>query len=163
MMWMVLPHHKADWQRLPDEAGLAEAIRKQKAAPGMYGIPHCHDAKQMKDPAFIKKLEEGPVGMLVLRPSGPPRMGGAMFQSFLYNLAVAFVVAYVTGRTLGAGAHYLQVFRVAGTVTTLAYAGALFYPSIWMGKPWAVTVRDAIDGFVYGMLTAGVFGWLWPR
>jgi hypothetical protein len=129
----------------------------------MYGIPYCGDAKQMKDPAFIKKMEDGPVGTLVIKQAGPPRMGGALIQSFIYNLLVAVMVAYLAGRTLGAGAHYLQVFRVAGTATTLAYVGALFYPSIWMGKPWGVTFRDAVDGVVYGMLTAGVFGWLWPR
>lgn len=163
VMWMVLPHHKADWHRLPDEGGLAEAIRKQKAGPGQYRIPFCADAKDMKDPAFLKKMEDGPVGTLILQPAGTPRMGGSLIQSFIYNVLVAIVVAYLTGRTLEAGAHYLQVFRVAGTAATLAYVGALFYPSIWMGKPWAVTLRDAIDGVIYGLLTAGIFGWLWPR
>ena len=163
VMWMVLPFHKADWKRLPDEAGLAEAIRKQKVGPGQYATPFCGDAKAMKDPVFLKKMEEGPIATLILKPAGPPRMGGALVQSFIYNILVAVVVAYLAGRTLGVGTHYLQVFRVVGTATTLAYAGALFYPSIWMGKPWAVTIRDAVDGLVYGLLTAGVFGWLWPR
>jgi hypothetical protein len=26
-----------------------------------------------------------------------------------------------------------------------------------------VTVKNVVDGLVYGLLTGGVFGWLWPR
>jgi hypothetical protein len=26
-----------------------------------------------------------------------------------------------------------------------------------------VTSKEVIDGLVYGLLTAGAFGWLWPR
>jgi len=26
-----------------------------------------------------------------------------------------------------------------------------------------VTFKEVIDGLVYGSLTAGTFGWLWPR
>jgi hypothetical protein len=34
---------------------------------------------------------------------------------------------------------------------------------IWKGQPWGMTIREVIDGLVYGLLTAGTFGWLWPR
>jgi hypothetical protein len=34
--------------------------------------------------------------------------------------------------------------------------------SIWFGQPWSATVKDVLDGLIYGLLTAGVFGWLWP-
>jgi len=26
-----------------------------------------------------------------------------------------------------------------------------------------LAIKETIDGLVYGLLTAGVFGWLWPR
>ena len=35
--------------------------------------------------------------------------------------------------------------------------------SIWWGKPWRNTCLEALDGVLYGLLTAGSFGWLWPR
>lgn len=35
--------------------------------------------------------------------------------------------------------------------------------SIWYGKPWAVTLKVIVDGIIYGLRTAGTFGWLWPR
>jgi hypothetical protein len=35
--------------------------------------------------------------------------------------------------------------------------------SIWYKRAWGTSIRTTIDGLVYGLLTAGVFGWLWPR
>jgi len=54
-------------------------------------------------------------------------------------------------------AHYLQVFRFAG------YALALLQQSIWYQRNWGTTLRSVFDGLVYACLTAGAFGWLWPR
>ena len=34
--------------------------------------------------------------------------------------------------------------------------------SIWKGQSWSTTLKFVFDGLVYGLLTAGVFGWLWP-
>lgn len=163
LMWMVLPHHRSDYKRFPNEAAVAEVLRKQSLAPMQYTIPHCGSPKDMKDPAFIKKLEEGPVATLTVMPSGQPSMGKAMALSFVWNLLVSVVVGYLAGRTLAFGSEYLAVFRVAGTAAVLGYSGALFPQSIWMGKPWSTVIKEAIDGIVYGLLTAGVFGWLWPR
>lgn len=163
IFWMVLPFHKADFREVPEEEAVRAALNRKKLAPGQYMIPWCGDMKQMKEPGHIKKLEEGPICTLVVKPSGQMNMGSAMATSIVYNIVIAIFVAYLTGRLLPAGAQYLAVFRVAGTATILAYCGALFYPAIWMGRPWGVTLRDVMDGIIYGLLTAGIFGWLWPR
>jgi len=26
-----------------------------------------------------------------------------------------------------------------------------------------MTIKEVVDGLIYGLLTAGTFGWLWPR
>ena len=54
-------------------------------------------------------------------------------------------------------------FRVAGTAAFLCYAGAQPMNSIWKGNKWSTTVKNIFDGLVYALLTAGAFGWLWPR
>jgi hypothetical protein len=59
--------------------------------------------------------------------------------------------------------HYLVVFRVAGTAAFLAYGLSQLSNGIWKGQPWGMTVQEVVDGLIYGMLTAGAFGWLWPR
>lgn len=60
------------------------------------------------------------------------------------------------------GAHYLEVFRGAGSVATAAYAFGAIAPSIWWGAPWKSTGKFIFDGVVYGLVTARTFGWLWP-
>jgi hypothetical protein len=39
---------------------------------------------------------------------------------------------------------------------------AYFSDAIWRMKPWSMTLKRVFDGLVYGLLTDGVFGWLWP-
>ena len=34
--------------------------------------------------------------------------------------------------------------------------------AIWFGHTWSSTWKAVIDGLVFGLLTGGVFGWLWP-
>jgi len=163
LVWMVLPHHRSDVKGLADEAAVMEVLGKQSPAPGLYRFPTPPNPKAMGEPAFQEKLKKGPVGMITMWPSAPFNMGKSMGQWIAYVLVVSIIVAYMTGRTLGLDAHYLAVFRVAGTVAVLAYASAIVPNSIWWGKPWSVTWKEVIDGVAYGLLTAGAFGWLWPR
>ena len=65
--------------------------------------------------------------------------------------------------TLVPGTHYLQVFRVVGAVSFLAYGFGSIPLGIWMGKPWSSVIKDLADALIYGLLSAGIFGWLWPR
>ena len=64
---------------------------------------------------------------------------------------------------LGPGANYLQVFRFAGCTAFTAYAMSLPQHSIWYKRSWLTTLKSMFDGLIYGLLTAGTFGWLWPR
>ena len=163
LVWMVLPHHKSDTRRLPDEAAAVDVLGKQGLKPGLYRFPWANTMAETKDPAFVEKLKKGPVGLLTVLPSGPYDMGRSMGLWAVYLVVVGTFVAYVTGRTLAPGTHYLAVFRLAGTVAFLTYSGALLPASIWWGKPLSVTLKEIADGLLYALLTAGAFGWLWPR
>jgi hypothetical protein len=163
VIWMALPYHRSDARRLPDETSALEPLRKQDLSPGIYRFPWADDMKAMKEPAFAEKLNQGPVGFATILPKGQSPMGKTMALWAAYVLAVSVVVAYVTGRVLTPDAHYLGVFRVAGTVAFLAYAGGHLPDAIWWGKPYRNAWKDVLDGLIYGLLTAGAFGWLWPR
>jgi hypothetical protein len=110
-----------------------------------------------------QKYAEGPVAVLNLRRAGPFTMTPALIQWFLFTLFVSLFIAYVAAHALPPGAEYLQVFKVVGATGFLAYAAGQIPAAIWMGKPWSVATKEVIDGLVYALLTAGVFGWLWPR
>lgn len=163
IVWSVLPHHKSDYKSLPNEEAALGALKPQNLAPGQYNIPHLASRDALKQPEVRKKFEDGPSGFLTVLPRGVPAMGKNMVLSFIYYILVGIVVAYIASRTLSMGAEYLAVFRITGTVAWLAYGAAVVQDAIWFGKPWSSTVKQLIDALIYGLLTAGVFGWLWPR
>ena len=112
---------------------------------------------------MVEKYNQGPVGLMTVIPNAPPAMPKFLGMWFVYCLIIGYFVAYLTGRTLAPGADYLRVFQVAGPAAFLAYGLGNLSNSIWKGQPWPMTIKELIDGFIYGMLTAGTFGWLWPR
>jgi len=160
---MLLPYHRSEYKKLPNEEGLLEAMRKDGVSPGLYVFPYCPKPKEMKSPEMVEKYKRGPMGMLTVMPSGPPAMGKYLTMWFLFCVLIGVFVAYVAGRTLSAGTTYLAVFRVAGTVAFLGYGVGTLTDSIWKGQAWSATLKHVFDGLMYGLLTAGMFGWLWPR
>ncbi len=158
--WMVLPHHRSDWAKLPDEESAREAL---KGVPtGEYTIPHAATPNDRKSEDWQTKASEGPLAFVTVIPASSMNMGKSLAQWFVHCLLVSIFVAYVTAHALAAGSDYLKVFQVAGTVAFLAYSAAHVPGAIWMGHGWGRALKDVADGLVYGLLTAGVFGWLWP-
>ncbi|MEW6073326.1 MAG: hypothetical protein AB1726_12140 [Planctomycetota bacterium] len=159
---MVTPMHKGDMKKLPGEDAVLAALRAAGARPGQYMLPGCPSMKEMGSEAMKAKYEQGPVGFLSVIPNGPPAIGKNLIQWFVYCLVIGVFVAYVTGVALAPGADYLRVFRIAGNAAVLGYALGAVDDSIWKGTPWATTAKFVLDGIVYGLVTAGTFGWLWP-
>jgi len=159
---MFLGYHATDFEAVPNEDRVRKALREAAIPPGDYTIPWAGSMKEMGDPAFIEKQEEGPVAMFTVLESGPVRMGPLLLKWFAFILVVSVVVAYLAGRTLAEGAEYLAVFRVAGTVAFVAYAADSWPQSIWLGRKWSTALKNTFDGLIYALVTAGVFGWLWP-
>jgi hypothetical protein len=159
---MFLPYHRNDVKKVPDEDGVMDALRNFNIPPGDYMMPRAVSSKEMKDPAFIEKMSKGPVAVFTVMPSGPLAMGKSLVQWFIYSVVVSIFAAYIAGRALGPGTEYLAVSRFAGATAFLGYALALWQNSIWWRRAWSTTIKSTIDGLVYALLTAGVFGWLWP-
>jgi hypothetical protein len=90
-------------------------------------------------------------------------MGAQLAQWFAYCVVVGVFEAYIAGRALGPGTPYLKVFQFAGATAFIAYSMALPQYSIWYHRNWGTTLPSMFDGLVYGALTGGAFGWLWPR
>lgn len=159
---MVLGYHKNDYRQVQKEDELLASFRNLNVAPGDYCVPWAGSMDAMKSPAFVEKRTKGPTVIMTVIPGGPMTMGGQLLQWFLYSVVISIFAAYLTGRVLPAGAHYLEVFRVAGTVTFMGYAMALPQFSIWYKRNWGTTLRSMADGLVYSLLAGGTFGWLWP-
>jgi hypothetical protein len=159
---MALPYHKGDYRQLPEEEKLLAAMRPMGLQRGLYVFPYCTH-KDMKSPAIQEKYKQGPVGTLTVFRSGPPAMGKFMGLWFGYCLIISFFIAYLTAHTVAPGASYRAVFRVAGTAGFMAYGLGTLSNGIWKGQPWSMVIKESVDGLIYGLLTAGTFGWLWPH
>jgi hypothetical protein len=163
ILHMVLPIHHKDFGKVPNEDGVMDAMRKFSIPPGDYLVPCGGGPSAMKDPAFIERMNRGPVMLLTVMPAGMPSMGVPLAQWFVCCIIVSVFAAYVAGRALGVDAPYLAVFRFSGTVAFVAYTIGQWQDSIWYKRSWWTTTKNTFDGLVYALLTAGVFGWLWPR
>jgi hypothetical protein len=159
---MVLRYHQRDYTRLPNEDAVRAAIRSGNPAAAQYLVPYCSSPKEMQTPEMKLKYAEGPVVVMNLIRAGAPSMGKNLIQWFIFLLIVSLFIAYVAAHSIPTGARYLHVFRIVGAIGFLAYAAGQVTPSIWMGKPWSITGKEVVDGLLYGLVTAGTFGWLWP-
>jgi hypothetical protein len=162
ILHMVIPFHKNDIKKVPQEDEFLAAIRGFNLPAGDYAAPHADSPAAMKDPAFIEKRAKGPTVLMTTAPGAPPAMSVTLTKWFIYCVVVSFLTAYVASRTLPVGTDYLQVFRIVGTVAFMGYALALLQSWIWWMKDGGATFRSMIDGLAYALLTAGVFGWMWP-
>jgi len=162
LIHMLLGYHANDMRSLPDEPGVLDALRPFNIPAGNYGFPRPKDMKDMATPEYRAKREHGPVGFLTALPSGPATMGKELFQWFVYSVVVGIFAAYIAGRALGPGAHYLEVFRFVGATAFIGYGLALWQQTIWYKWKWTTTLKSNIDGLIYALFTAGIFGWLWP-
>jgi hypothetical protein len=155
--------HKNDYPRLKNQDEIMSALRPMAIPPGDYRLPRPSSREEMRSPEFAEKMKQGPVMIMTVMPSGPISMGRYLILWFFYCAIVSFFSAYIGSRALGPGANYLQVFRFIGATGFIGYALALWQVSIWDGREWSLTIKLTFDGLIYALLTAGTFGWLWPR
>lgn len=160
---MALPYHRNDLRRVPGEDAALDAIRRLNLAPGDYGMPRPDSMSEMRSPEFVERMTRGPVVFMTVTPGAPPSMTGSLSLWFCYAVVVSVFAGYIASRALAPGAHYLDVFRFAGTTAFAGYSLALLQNSIWYRRNWGTTLKSMFDGLIYACLTAGTFGWLWPR
>lgn len=162
IMHVVLPYHRGDYKKVPDEDKALSALRAAGLTRGLYVFPFCQP-KEMKSPAMAEKYRQGPVGVMTIFPTGTPLIPKFMGLWFGYCLIIAFFVAYLAAHTLAPGTDYLEVFRVVGTAAFLAFGLGVLSNGIWKNMPWGFVIKEVVDGLVYALLMAGTFGWRWPR
>jgi len=155
--------HKTDYPKLANEDRVMDALRPLGLPPGDYMMPRASSMAEMKSAVFVERLAKGPKVIITVMPAGPFSMSKSLSLWFVYIVVVGIFCAYIASRALPPGAAYLQVFRFVGATAFVGYALALWQMSIWYHRAWSMTIKATVDGVIYALLTAGVFGWLWPR
>jgi hypothetical protein len=159
---MLIGYHNSDFKKVPEQDRFIDDVRKHKLPPGDYMFPYTTDNNERNSKEYQEKYMKGPSGTItIFRNTG--NMTSSLAQWFVYAFLVGIFAAYVAGRALGPGAHYLSVFRFVGVTAFIGYSLALMQNSIWYQKSWKATTKSMFDGLIYALLTAGVFGWLWPE
>ena len=157
---MALRWHSKDFTRFAAEDAVMDALRPFNLPPGDYVAPLPESMAHMSSAEFKAKMARGPrFALTVLSDTSMPRN---LAKWFVYSIVIAAFAAYVASLTLPAGAAYMTVFRVTSVVSFAGYALALWQSWIWYSRGFGYTLRTTIDGLIYGLLTGGAFGWLWP-
>lgn len=160
---MASPWHKNDYLRVPNEDQLRNSLRPMAIPPGDYIVPRPANREEVRSPEFAEKVKQGPNMIVTVLPNGPWSMKRNLTLWFLYILLVSSFAAYVACSALPVGASYRAVFHFVGVTAFIGYSVALWQMSIWWSRSWKITVKATVDGLIYALLTAGTFGWLWPR
>jgi len=160
---MASPWHKSDYPKVPNEDRVRDALRPLAIPPGDYIVPRPSSREEMRSPDFADKIRKGPNLVLTVIPNGPWPMRQSLTLWFLYAVVVGAFAAYVAGRALAPGAAFGHVLRFVGVTAFVGYSVALWQMSIWYRRAWSTTIKATVDGVIYALLTAGAFGWLWPR
>jgi hypothetical protein len=163
LIHMVIGWHRGEYVAVPNQDAVGDALRPFNIPPGEYHMPWASDMKAMGTPEFQDRIKRGPNLTMLVRPNEMGNMGKMLAQWFVYTLVVSVFAAYLTGRALGQGAEYMTVFRFAGAAAFTGYVLALWQFYVWFGKSLRYMITSSIDGLIYALLTAGIFGWLWPR
>ena len=159
---MAMPWHKSDYAKVPDEDGLMAAMRPFALPPGDYMMPRPTSREDMRSPEFMAKRTRGPVAVMTIMPGGPFSIVPSMGAWFVFSLLVAAVAACMTGAVHAPGANGHGVFHYAAGITFLCYAMGEVPLSIWYGRKWSTTLKNAFDSLLYGVATGLIFMAMWP-
>jgi hypothetical protein len=159
---MFLGYHANDFRKLPNEDEVMGALRPLRIPPGDYAMPHASTTAEMKSQAYVEKRAEGPVAFMTVTRSGELSMGAAFIGWFVLCLVVTIFAAYIASRALGPGVEYKEVFRFVGTAAFMGYGLGLWQNTIWYHRDAMSTLKSTFDAAIFALLTAGIFGWLWP-
>ena len=127
VMWMVLPHHKADIRPLPDEKAFTEAVSPLDLDPGLYMYPNCQEGESMSSDEFKARWEQGPWGtinVIAAKPNFPRNLAVNLFECAV----VAALTAYLASMAMNVGANSTDVIRF-----TFASAFLGFVVGGWSG------------------------------
>ena len=125
--------------------------------------PHAATHADQKNPEWLENVRTGPTGFVIVMAGDKIlNMGPTLAKNFGVLLLMGLMVAYVGSATLPIGTDYLKVFQVTGAVAIVGHSLGGFPKAIFWGWSWSVLSKEMLDGVVYSLLTAGIFGWLWP-
>jgi hypothetical protein len=153
---MVLPLGEMGVRRLPNEEPVIVAMRDTIREPGFYLFPGkdmSRQASESEEQAWQAKVKQGPVGVIIIRPSGgevmlPRQLGTELATNVGSALLAGFLLTFIRsgywGRVL-----FVSLLGAFGFLTiSVPYWN-------WYGFPADFTAAEAIEQVV-GWFLAGL-------
>ncbi|MBK7092544.1 MAG: hypothetical protein IPH59_12635 [bacterium] len=160
---MVLKYHANDFKKVPDQDSVQAALRPFNIPAGDFMLPRADSMKDCSTPEFVEKLNKGPIVIMTVLKNSQMNMGKSLVLWFLYSVLVSIFSAYIAWHAVQPGSSYLAVFRFIGCSAFMGYSLALLQGGIWYGRNWGTVLKTVFDGLLFAVVTAGTFGWLWPK
>lgn len=161
LSWTVLPIHKGDFQEMKNHDGFMAAMKSLNIPPGLYGFGVFASHAEANKPDNKATWGKEPMGMLSVWRV--PNMGANMALTFLVNLTVSVLIAYLGHEVMGPTAPFGKKLQIAGTAGILAYTFATLPGFIWFQAPAKKVLSHVFDGVMMGLVTGLVFAALWPK
>lgn len=163
LIHMAFKWHAPEYRGFANEDAVRAAIKAGDPTPGQYVLPYCSDMKAMGSESMTKKYEEGPVGFVTLRPTGPVQIGKSLLLWFGLSLLVSAIAAILAAKYVGLAAGGGRTAAcLVGSIALLGYGLGSVQNGIWWGQPWSSVAKYLLDSLLYALGTAAVFWWLWP-
>jgi len=159
----MLPWHKNDYPRVPNEDAVMDALSPLNIPPGEYMVPRPEAMSELKSPAFLERMNRGPVFILRMLPNGMRSMGAPLAQWFVYLLIVCALAGHTAQRVLPPDTSAHHIFHTVALTSFMGFAAALWQMTIWYQRSAWISMKATIDGLIYAAVTGLVFVWLWPR
>jgi hypothetical protein len=61
VLHMLVPFHRSDYRKLPNDDQVMDTLRQFAIPPGDYMAPSAGSPSAMRDPNFLEKMTRGPV------------------------------------------------------------------------------------------------------
>jgi len=170
--WMVLTWHDATLRSPANEAALVEGLRGQLLESGVYIFPGMTgwealeaDERSEAWSLFVKRHEQGPIGMIVYHAEGRPPMPPALLaRGFGMNLLSAAVLAAVMILAGRVGCGFLARASLGLAVAFFATLNGHLALWNWMHYPLDYSLVMAADVLIgWGLASLAMAAILQPR
>src|SRR4029453_17553675 len=129
ILHMLVPFHRSDYRKLPNEDQVMDTLRRFAIPPGDYMTPSAGSPAAMRDPKFLEKMTKGPVGVATFMPGGPIRMGAQLSQWFVYCAVVSLLAALATSVAFKSGTDHHDVVHFSALIAFIGSTVALWQQS----------------------------------
>ena len=162
--WIVLPLHDASIRSLASEDSVIAVMRTAMNEKAVYMFPAMpKKTPGMSQQAFeaatavaAKKMEGGPVGMIIYDPTGAPlMMVSQMVKGLVISFFMALLAAWFVKRSTAAASSYFARVIYCGMLGVFVALVAHVTNWNWMGYPFDYTTAWVVD-VIIGWLLAGL-------